>query len=585
MRTVTIVLLLGMLACGAGTSGSQPRAPEASELLRTLDWLHGHWLAEIEDERTEEHWMESRGGTLIGMNRTVQRGHGGTATSSRTVHFEYLRIEQRVNGVFYVSKPSNQPVAEFRLTPGDEPLTATFENLARTDFPQRITYRLVGDKLVARAEGRGAQTAEWTFSRMAQGVVAKTRPITAEPSPVGSEEVLIEDGLTLGGFWENGDARTLGFDLEILDQIIREAERTKSDSLLVIKDGRIVIERYFGNPRTPIETMSMTKSIVSIGIGMLIADGKIASLDTPLSTWFPEWKAGKKALVTLRHVLTHTSGLKNRQGAGVLNRQRDRLSFARKSPLAQDPGTTFSYSNEAAQLLSGVVEAAQGEPLDVYLQRRLFAPLGIAAPAWAKDGAGNVQTYYGLPLTARALARIGQVMLQQGNYDGVQIVPKSWVMESTTAAANTPGHGLLWWIRRSRSRVFIPSNKLSLLGTALGNPLRLEGLAGKKYASRADLWLAAGSLLDASAREKFGALARRGKVPVDEQPGPRLGFAADGWLGQQLIVFPGLQLVAVRQHRSPQDRSVDGAYNKKYGFFDLFRRLESSLVSTGPTDP
>jgi CubicO group peptidase (beta-lactamase class C family) len=317
---------------------------------------------------------------------------------------------------------------------------------------------------------------------------------------------------------------------------------------------------------------------VSILVGMLIAEEKIASLDAPLSTWYGEFAEGRKADVTLRHVLTHTSGLEHRRGAGVLNEQRDRLAFVRKSPVVDEPGAKFSYSNEAVQLLSGIIRAAAGTPLDAYADRALFAPLGVGEHSWDKDGAGNVQTFYGLALSARDLGRIGQLMLQKGEWKGEQLVPAEWVDASTHPAEGTPEHGLLWWIRRARGSVSIPGAEIDALATrGFDAADALRSLAGQAFHSHAALWMSAGNLLDEASRVALARLLEAGTKPFVETPGSVIGFAADGWLGQQLIVFPAHRLVAVRQHRAPSDGSADDAYNQAHGFFDLAKRLERAL--------
>jgi CubicO group peptidase (beta-lactamase class C family) len=186
--------------------------------------------------------------------------------------------------------------------------------------------------------------------------------------------------------------------------------------------------------------MSITKSVAVLAVPFLIEEGKIASLDAPLSTWFPEWKEGLKAKVTLRHVLTHTSGLENDPKAHTLNAAKDGVRFARESPVTVEPGTVFSYNNRAVALLAGIVKEASGEPIDQYLEKRLFAPLGIRAQ-WHKDPAGNVRTYADLRMGARDLAKIGQLML-----DGGKPLPEGWAAKLTEPSALEKSCGLLWWI-------------------------------------------------------------------------------------------------------------------------------------------
>lgn len=372
------------------------------------------------------------------------------------------------------------------------------------------------------------------------------------------------------------EPKDAGLDAVALDDLVREAERTKSDSLLVIVDGKVVVERYFGKPRAPIETMSATKSVVGMAIGRLIADGKIASVDVPLSTFFPEWRQGKKAKVTLKHVLTHTSGLEHGKGAGNLNKQKHRLAFVRKAAIVEEPGEKFSYNNEATQLLAGVVKAASGRPLDTYVAETFFTPLGIVDWHWAKDEAGNVQAFYGLALSARDLAKLGQVMLDKGRYGDARILPESWVAASTAEAVPRSGHGLLWWLRYGAWTLELTEGKLDELKTAgFGAGSKLMPLVGKKYTTGISaFWMDVGARLDESERASLAAVVQRGVVPVAETPGPVIGFAADGWLGQQLLVIPDRRIVVVRQHREPKDREADDAYNQAVGFFSLAKMMD-----------
>jgi CubicO group peptidase (beta-lactamase class C family) len=410
----------------------------------------------------------------------------------------------------------------------------------------------------------------------ASAAAAAPKPASA-PAPA-----LFEDGLAFDGEWRKGDAAALGLDVAMLGAIVEEAARTRSDALLVMKDGQVVVERTFGKPRGPIETMSATKSVVSIAIGMLVADGKIASVDAPLSSFYPDWKTGRKAKVTLRHVLTHTSGLEHRQGARVLTQQADRSKFVRAAEVTEEPGARFSYSNEAVQLLAGVVKSAAGEPLDAYLAKRLFTPLGITEWRWDKDKAGNVQTFYGLALGARDLARIGRLMLQNGAWNGKQLVPAEWVEQSTTMAVPGSGHGFLWWVRFEDGTSTVAAERLAdLVGRGFGAAQRLEPLVGHPLPARpAAVWMEIGARLDAAQRRQLDALLAAGAPsPAVDRPGSVMGYAADGWLGQQLIVLPSRGMVAVRQMREPTAEQANEEYNRKYGFFDLVKRLGRAAKS------
>jgi len=124
-------------------------AVPAPPSIEDLAWMAGNWVSEGAI-RTEESWTPPGGGTLIGMGRTIRGG--------KTIFFEYLRIESRADGIYYVAHPKARPGTDFRLT-HLEAGKAVFENPAH-DFPKRITYRLEADgTLVARVEG-DARSAE-----------------------------------------------------------------------------------------------------------------------------------------------------------------------------------------------------------------------------------------------------------------------------------------------------------------------------------------------------------------------------------------------------------------------------------------
>ena len=162
---------------------------------------------------------------------------------------------------------------------------------------------------------------------------------------------------------------------QALERLKARAEAEGSDAVVVVKDGRLIADWDFGKKRGPIEAMSATKSVVSLAIGRLIDQGKIKSLDQPVSDFFPEWKQGRKRLITVRHLLNHTSGLEDKPTSQEIYASPDYIQFALAADVASDPGSRFFYSNKATNLLAGVVLRASGMPLDEYVKREIFAPL------------------------------------------------------------------------------------------------------------------------------------------------------------------------------------------------------------------
>jgi CubicO group peptidase (beta-lactamase class C family) len=194
--------------------------------------------------------------------------------------------------------------------------------------------------------------------------------------------------------------------------------------------------------------MSVTKSVASLAIGRMIQEGQLDSLDLKLSELFPEWRQGSKERITLRHLLTHSTGIQDVPNAGVeIEPAPDVVQLALAAELTEAPGETFRYNNKAANLLTAVVERLTGHDLEEYLERTVFADLGIVDPQWLRDAAGNPYGMAGLFLRARDLLKIGQLMNHRGEWHGKQVVPGSFIEEALTAQREDNARvGLLWWL-------------------------------------------------------------------------------------------------------------------------------------------
>ncbi len=240
-------------------------------------------------------------------------------------------------------------------------------------------------------------------------------------------------------------------------------------------DGRTVLEHYVGT--TPARTrnaFSVTKSFVSALVGIALADGKLRSVNQTMGETFASRKVPHDmAKVTLRQLLTMTSGLPNTMGVEIdaSKLPPDWVAFALHRPLdTSDPG--FAYTDVGAFLIGAAVETATGTSLLDYARPRLFDPLGIptrpasepvslpknqaaydrADFAWPTDPQHVHLGHGGLKVTPPDLLKFGMLYLDGGRWDGRQLVPEAWVRDSTTA--HTPasvfgsagGYGYEWWI-------------------------------------------------------------------------------------------------------------------------------------------
>jgi CubicO group peptidase (beta-lactamase class C family) len=254
-----------------------------------------------------------------------------------------------------------------------------------------------------------------------------------------------------GKDWEKADPKAVGLDVEAIEAHRALCERSGAEGCLVVYKGKIVSEWYGPRYKTPIYTMSSVKSWTGLLAGMLISDGKIKGVDEPVSVFLPEWGQGNKAKVTLRHLLTMTSGLKQRLGREPGADQSigfvaDKSAFVVGLPPAFAPGEQWSYSNEGAQLLSPILEAAAGVPLQDYARIRLFEPLGMTQTRLNVDGKGHAWTYADAQTSLRDFAKVGQLMLRGGKWGDRQIVPESWVRDSTRPCPQNSRYGFLWWL-------------------------------------------------------------------------------------------------------------------------------------------
>ena len=248
------------------------------------------------------------------------------------------------------------------------------------------------------------------------------------------------------GFWEIADPVALGLDTGLLRQHYEHAIASGADAFLVAYRGQIISEWYSDRYTEPMGTMSSVKSITALLAGLLLEEGKIASLDAPVSDYLPDWDRGHRSRVTLRHLLTMTAGLprvsQGQKGVGFATNKNKHVIHLTPTT---EPGLAWQYSNEGTQLLSPILEKAAGMPLHQYAKEKLFAPLGMAGTRMQVNR-GQTITYADAQTTLRDFARLGLLMLNDGKHAGKQVVPADWVRSCVTPGKVYPGYGYLWWL-------------------------------------------------------------------------------------------------------------------------------------------
>jgi CubicO group peptidase (beta-lactamase class C family) len=375
-----------------------------------------------------------------------------------------------------------------------------------------------------------------------------------------------------------------GVDDARLKQLVDSAKATRSDAFVVLKNGRIIAE-WYSDSGTPIQTMSATKSIVGLAIARLLHQKQLDSLDQPVWTLYPEWRQGRKRQITVRHLLNHTSGLQDvPSDAPEIEPAPDAIQLALAAELMADPGSNWFYSNKATNLLAGIVQRASGKPLDAYISESLLRPLCINDAPWQfRDRSGNPYGMAGLALRARDLARIGQLMLDDGKWNGQVVLPPALIRESVSASQPfEPRYGLLWWIAPEWSATTVDTSLVRTwtnAGVERDVVAPMESLVGRRFVG-AEWRTALDSVFGAprgSGRgmERLAQATRQRGVPMRRViVGPSRGYYANGSLGQWLLVLPEERLVIVRQIR----RRID---HTQRDTFDGLPSLAHDLLGRG----
>ena len=243
-------------------------------------------------------------------------------------------------------------------------------------------------------------------------------------------------------------------DLDALEALLAAADEANTHAMAILHDGELVGQWHAGGEVEPVYTMSLTKPVVAFAVGRLILDGKLESLDTPVHSFFPQWADTEHAAITVRHLMNHSSGLAHAQGQGQIYHADNAVQFALNSELLAEPGSQVQYNNNALNLLAGLVGEAAGRPMDEYLNDTLFEPMGISDWYWARDPAGNPRGMDGLGMTALDLARLGQLMLNGGEWEGEQLVDADWAAEAVgTRSHEDAGFGLIWMLREEEGQI------------------------------------------------------------------------------------------------------------------------------------
>lgn len=262
--------------------------------------------------------------------------------------------------------------------------------------------------------------------------------------------------------------------------VLRALESNKfprQHALLVSQDGELLLEEYwrgidlvYGKQQRrdfgPAElhgTRSCTKSVVGLLIGIAIHEGLLPPIDTPAYMLFGDLDLEQRESftsahrhITLEHLLTMTDGLNWQQRAtkvhvnneAELENSPDVASYVWSQPMRRSPGAAFNYNSGATALLARALQRVAGKDIEQYAAEILFGPLSIQKWEWLRDDDGSPAAHFGLRLLPRDMVKIGQLVLQEGNWNGRQVVPSTWIKALSDDRNGSRRYGYQWWLEQ-----------------------------------------------------------------------------------------------------------------------------------------
>ncbi len=252
--------------------------------------------------------------------------------------------------------------------------------------------------------------------------------------------------------------------IDIPENYKSEFEELETIAFLIIKDNKILHEEYWDgfSENSLSNSFSAAKSIVGLLIGTAIDDGKIKSVDQKVGDFLPEFKDGDNSKLTIKHLLTMSSGLNWHESYGSPFSKTTRAYYGKNLEklvldlkVIETPGVDFKYLSSCTELLALVVQSATGKTISEYMSEKFWKPLGAENEAiWCLDKEdGMEKAYCCFNSNARDFARFGQMCLDNGKWNGKQLISEKYLKESFTPASHLKSngkpldfYGYHWWI-------------------------------------------------------------------------------------------------------------------------------------------
>ncbi len=250
---------------------------------------------------------------------------------------------------------------------------------------------------------------------------------------------------------------------QLTDAAQQEFSKLQTIAFVVVKNDSLIHEQYWDgfSQDSHSNSFSMAKSFVSILIGMAIDEGKIKSVDQPVSDFLPEYLEGQNSKITIKHLLTMSSGINFDEdyvspfaypAKAYYGNDLQKLTYSYKAK--DEPGKEFIYLSGNTELLSFILAKATGKTISEYASEKLWKPLGAKNNAfWSLDhNNGKEKAYCCFNSNAPDFARIGELYLDSGKWNGQQLISPQYVINSTMPAdLLSDGHkndeyGYAWWL-------------------------------------------------------------------------------------------------------------------------------------------
>lgn len=296
--------------------------------------------------------------------------------------------------------------------------------------------------------------------------------------------------------WERAspDAAGIAPDLPArLDQGVKSGALSNLHAVIVARRGKLVVESYFtghderwGAPLGTVvfnaeslhDIRSVSKSIVGLLYGIALEDNRVPELSTPILDAFPAYadlaQDDRRRRIRISHALSMTMGVEwnedlpyndPRNSEIAMERSVDRYRYILERPIVAPPGEKWRYSGGATAILGHLIAKGTGQPLLDFARDRLFSPLGIEKVEWTLGLNGEAAAASGLRMRAVDLARIGQLVLQRGEWRGRAVVPGNWIAASLTPGAEAFDglrYGYQWFVASRRD------GTMTYMGIGLG---------------------------------------------------------------------------------------------------------------------